>query len=270
MGSINNCQTWPPRVVFITGAAGGIGRALSFALGAQGSAIAALDVQAAGLASLQRELTQRNVRADGEQADVTDAPALEQKVAVLEERLGPADLLIAGAGISLETPAADFVSQNLAKIIQVNLLGVANSIAAVLPGMLRRRRGHIAVISSLAAMHGMPRMFGYCASKAGINALLEGLRLELKPHQIAVTTICPSWVRTPMTQSVRGAMPGLIEADDAARRIVAALRRRTPFFAFPSPAAWAQRILSWLPSGLGDLVIESMLRTQGGFWRCNG
>ncbi len=76
-------------------------------------------------------------------------------------------------------------------MIRVNLVGVANSIAAVTAGMLERRRGQIVAISSLASFRGFPHMAGYCASKAGVNALLDSLRVELKPLGIDVTTICP-------------------------------------------------------------------------------
>jgi short-subunit dehydrogenase len=142
----------------------------------------------------------------------------------------------------------------------VNLLGVANSVAAVLPGMLQRRRGHLVAISSLASYRGLPLMAGYCASKAGVNALLDALRVELRPHGISVTTICPGWIRTPLTANVRVPMRGMMEVDAAARQIARAIRRRVPFFAFPRSGVWPVRLLRWLPSGVSDWLVTRLMR----------
>src|SRR5262249_39253247 len=150
--------------------------------------------------------------------------------------------------------------EDIETIVRVNLIGVSNSVAAVLPGMIERRRGHLVGISSLASYRGLPRMAGYCASKAGLNALLDALRVELKPCGIAVTTICPGWVRTAMTANVDIPMPGILEVDDAAHRIVEAIHRRRPFFAFPRPSARQVRFLGLLPSRASDWLL-ARLRT---------
>src|SRR5204863_8360902 len=99
------------------------------------------------------------------------------------------------------------------------------SIAAVLPGMLQRRRGHLVAISSLASLRGLPRMLGYCASNAGVNALMEGLRIEVGDKGLFTTTVCPGWIRTAMPVTIAG-HPKIIEPDAAARRIVDAVVRK--------------------------------------------
>jgi NAD(P)-dependent dehydrogenase (short-subunit alcohol dehydrogenase family) len=241
------------RVALVTGAGSGLGRQLALALAAEGAAVAALDLNAAGLAALGGELAGKPYA--WAVADVTDLPGLRQAAKGLEARLGPVDLLIANAGIGRETSALDFRAEDVEAIIRVNLVGVANSIDAVLPGMLARRRGHLAAISSLASYRGLPRMAGYCAAKAGVNALLEGLRVELAPLGIAVTTICPGWVRTPMTAAVNLPMPNLMDADAAARVTVAALKARRPFVAFPSGSVRHVRLLRWLPAAWSDWLL---------------
>src|SRR5262249_6966469 len=123
------------------------------------------------------------------------------------------------------------------------------------------KRGAFVGISSLASYRGLPRMAGYCASKAGLNALLDSLRMELKLHSIAVTTICPGWIRTPMTANVETPMPHLLEVSDAARRIVEAIRRRRPFYAFPAASARRVRLLSWLPAGFSDWLAQRVVRS---------
>ena len=149
---------------------------------------------------------------------MTDAVALQKAVQALEARLGPVDLLVANAGVGTETSALHFDAAAFANIIQVNLIGVANSAAAVLPGMLARGRGHLVAISSMASYRGLPSLAGYCASKAGVNALMEALRVQVRPRGIWTTTVCPGWIRTPMTGATAQAArsPGMLEVDDAA------------------------------------------------------
>jgi short-subunit dehydrogenase len=248
------------RVALITGAGSGIGRELARTLAAEGTAIAAIDKKSEGLAELAEEMHRQNRTMAWEVADVTDAITLRQKVGGLEERLGPVDLLIANAGVGLETSALCLQPEDVTTVLQVNLLGVAHSIAAVLPGMLKRRSGHIVGISSLASFRGVPRMLAYCASKSGVNAFLEGLRVEVKSYNIAVTIICPGWVKTPMTANIRGPRLDMMEADAAARLIVAAIRKRRKFFAFPNSLAWRLRLLRWLPCSVSDWLIAKMDR----------
>ena len=98
-------------------------------------------------------------------------------------------------------------------MIRVNLLGVVYAIEAVLPEMLKRGQGHLAAVSSMAAYKGLPGESAYCASKAAVNTYMEGLRIQLRHRGLAVTTICPGFVATPMTE-VRG---GPVASDDPKR-----------------------------------------------------
>jgi NAD(P)-dependent dehydrogenase (short-subunit alcohol dehydrogenase family) len=254
-------MSFQDRVVLITGAASGIGRQLALTLAAEGARIAALDHQAPGLEALAAELKGKPLATAV--GDVTDAAAVREAAARLEAQLGPTDLLIASAGIGVETSATDFRPEVMADVINVNLLGVVNSIAAVLPGMRERRRGHLAALSSLASYRGLPRMAGYCASKAGVNAVLDSLRVELRPFNIATTTICPGWIRTPMTAPLDVPVSDMMDVGEAARRIVAGLRARRPFLAFPAHNVRQVRLLRYLPRALSDwMAYRHLLRTQ--------
>jgi NAD(P)-dependent dehydrogenase (short-subunit alcohol dehydrogenase family) len=245
------------RVVLITGAGSGLGRQLALALAAQGAPIAAIDLQAEPLESLGTELTGK--RYAWAVADVTEREGLYLAVHDLERQVGGIDLLIANAGIGIETSALDYNAADIEAQIRVNLIGVVNSIGAVLPRMLERKRGHIAAISSLGSYRGFPKMAGYCASKAGVNALLDALRVELAPLGIDVTTICPGWIRTPLTEHIDVPHPFLMDPDHAARLIVEALRRRKPFFAFPGPSRRRVRLLKWLPERASDWLVRRMM-----------
>jgi NAD(P)-dependent dehydrogenase (short-subunit alcohol dehydrogenase family) len=245
------------QVALITGAASGIGRQLALRLSRNGWAVGALDVNGEALASLEQELEPR--ASSSATADVTDRQALFAAVARLEERLGPVDRLIASAGVGFETSALCLDAQALETIIRVNLIGVSNSFAAVLSGMIARKRGHLVALSSLASFRGLPRMAGYCASKAGLNALLDAFRVELAPLGITVTTICPGWVRTPMTAGLDVPMPGLLELDAAASHILKAMDERRAFCACPPGSARRLRVLRFLPHRASDWLLNRVL-----------
>jgi len=247
------------KVALVTGAGRGLGRALALALAAEGTTVAAIDLNAEALRRLAEELGGKRVA--WAVADVTDRPGFRAAVDGLEQRLGPVELMIANAGIGMETPGVTFPAEAIEAVIRVNLIGVVNSIEAVLAGMVKRQSGHLVALSSLASFRGLPRMAGYCASKAGVNAVMDALRVELKPHGIAVTTICPGWINTPMTANLDVPKPHLMEAAEAARRIVNAIRRRRPFYAFPPAAARRLRLLRWLPSRVSDWLLYRVLRS---------
>ncbi|MCS7016635.1 MAG: SDR family NAD(P)-dependent oxidoreductase [Gemmatales bacterium] len=245
------------QVALITGAARGLGRQLALEMAAHGAVIAAVDRDVSPMESLMQELKSRGRAGGFEQADVTQRDRMQQAVAVLEQRLGPVEILVANAGIGYATPAAAFDAEAFAALVEVNLNGVANSIAAVLPGMLQRQRGHLVAISSLAALRGLGYLAGYSASKAGVNALMDSLRLELAPRGIYCTTICPGWIRTDLTRHLPLPKPDLMSVEEAARRIVTAIIRRKPFYAFPWSTAWVLRLCRILPTGWSDGLLRA-------------
>jgi short-subunit dehydrogenase len=246
-----------PPVALITGAGNGIGRALAKLLHQNGYALAVLDRNEEGLRSLAGELQQ--LRIAWSVADVTDPVGLVQAVRELEARLGPTDLLVANAGIGTETSGVNFSIENMNKVLNVNLLGVSNSIGAVLPGMIERKRGHLVAISSVASYRGLPRMLAYSASKAGVNAIMDGLRVELKPLGIDVTTICPGWVRTAMTDQIDGKLDFLLTVEDAAREIADAIRKKKVFHTFPRRMRWQMGFLTLLPRSWQDWWITRQM-----------
>ena len=246
----------PSPVALITGAGSGIGRALARLLANEGYAIAAVDRVEEGVRALAEELNAQQKRNAWGIADVTDAATLAQATRDLEAKLGPIDLMVANAGIGIETCGLNYSADDMAKVINVNLIGVSNSIAAVLPGMLERKRGHLVGISSIASYRGLPRMLAYAASKAGVNAIMDGLRVELKGSGVHVTTICPGWIRTPLTEKIEGQLDHLLEVEDAVREIAWAIRTRQTFYTFPRAMRWSMRVLTSLPRSWQDWYIR--------------
>ena len=252
-------HTFADQVVLISGAGSGIGR--QFAAGARrrGARVAAFDRAAAALAALEDEFKGRPYA--GAVADVTDAGAVAAAVRDLEARLGPTDLLIASAGLGKETSALDFRAEDFAELIRVNLIGVSNTVAAVLPGMRERRRGHLAALSSLASWRGLPRMAGYCASKAGVNALHghSARRAEAAQHRgdDALPRLGPDADdRARRPARFREALDGRGGRPPDDRRPAPAAR----VCAFPRSAVWQARLITYLPRRLADWLTGRYFR----------
>ncbi len=171
--------------------------------------------------------------------------------------LGPIDLLIANAGVGAPTTVDPFNIGDVEKMFRVNVLGVVYSLEAVLPEMLQRGRGHLAAVSSMGSYKGLPGESGYTASKAAVNVFMEGLRIQLRSKGIAVTTICPGFVKTPMTEVNEFKMPWLLTADEAARRIVRALKRKRKVYNFPWQMALFMTFARWAPDWLVDRMMHA-------------
>jgi short-subunit dehydrogenase len=247
----------PSRVAVITGASSGIGAAMARVLAAKDYKVGLIARRAERLEALKQELGDRAAVA---QADVSVRPQINATIHQLADKLGPVDLLIANAGIGHRTKAEPLNVEEVEEVIRVNLLGVIYSLEAVLPGMLERRSGHLAAISSVAAYKGMPGESAYCASKSAVNAFMEGLRIQLRGRGIVVTTVCPGFIKSEMTAPYQFHMPFLLETDDAARRICRALERKTKVFNFPWQTVFLMKLARWLP----DRVVARLVPKHPG------
>lgn len=235
------------QVALVTGASSGIGRALAKALAAEGCKVGLVARRREQLESLAAEIASAGGTAAVGVADISDRGQTLAGIGEVTAKLGPVDLLVANAGVGAPTFLNPMNVSDVEKMFRVNVLGVVYALEAVLPEMLKRRRGHVAAVSSLAAYKGLPGESGYSSSKAAVNNYMEGLRIHLRDRGIAVTTICPGFVKTPMTEVNKFEMPWLLEADDAARRIVRALKRKKKVFNFPWQLSLLMKLLAWLP-----------------------
>jgi short-subunit dehydrogenase len=249
-------MTFASQVAVITGASSGIGWALAKELAGLGCKVGLVARRQDRLLALAGEIGQAGGSAAIAVADVGNRVQTVSAIRGLAEQLGPIDLLVANAGVGMPTKLDPMNVADIEEMFRVNTLGVVYAIEAVLPEMLRRSRGHLAAVSSLAAYKGMPGESAYCASKAAVNYYLEGLRIHLRDKGIAVTVLCPGFVRTPMTAVNEFHMPWLLEADVAARRIVRALERRRKVYNFPWQTALLMKLTRWLP----DWVMARTMR----------
>jgi len=185
--------------------------------------------------------------------DVTDAGALAAAARDFLDRFGAPDLVIANAGISIGTVAEDIQdAAKLRRVLDVNVVGLAATLAAFAPAMREAGRGTLVGIASVAGFRGLAGASAYSASKAAAITWLESLRAELYGSGVSVVCICPGYIDTPMTQVNRYRMPFIIPADDAARRIARAIAARRRLAVIPWQMAAISLLLRVLPGWLYD------------------
>src|SRR6266508_3453098 len=245
---------WTDKVVMITGASSGIGRALAIAIGRHGAKLGLIARRSEVIDEVVREVEAKGGKALALPADVQDADSLSAAANKLHADLGPIDVLIANAGIGPTRDAADFSAADVSEVINVNVIGASNSVAAVIPEMVERGSGQLVAISSLAAYRGLPRSAAYCASKAAVSAFFESLRLDLEPRGIDVTIIHPGFIKTPLTEGRQAQMPFLMELDAAVKRMVWAIEKRRKSYAFPWQLAAIVRAGMVMPIFMYDWI----------------
>lgn len=236
----------------VTGASSGIGRGVAVELSRRGATLGLVARRTETLQEIVSEIESRGGKALAVPGDVRDALAVRAAADCFREQLGPIDVLIANAGIGSTNDAAELQAGEVAGVINVNVIGVSNSVAAVVPEMVARGRGQLVVISSLAAYRGLPKSAAYCASKAAVSAFFESLRLDLQPRGIEVTIIHPGFIKTPLTAGRHAEMPFLMELDAAVEKILRAIEKRRKSYAFPWQLASIVRAGMIMPTFMYD------------------
>ncbi len=236
-------------VAIITGASAGIGAALARELHARGWSVGLVARRGDLLEKLAATLGERTAWAT---ADVADLEQTRAAFASLEARLGPCDLLVANAGVGTPASATRLDALEAARTMRVNIDGVLFSVAAALPGMLERGRGHLVAVSSPAGWRGLPKSGPYSASKAAVTALMESFRTELKPRGLTVTTVHPGFVATEMTAKNRFQMPLLMSSERAATLVANGIERGRTEINFPWPTILFMKMARLLPNFLYD------------------
>jgi short-subunit dehydrogenase len=245
---------WTNKVVMITGASSGIGRGLAIEIAARGANVGLVARRAGVTDEVVREIEAAGGKAVASPADVKSEDSIRVAAEKLRASLGAIDVLIANAGIGPTRDAADFSAEEVSDVINVNVIGASNSVAAVIPEMVARGSGQLVAISSLAAYRGLPRSAAYCASKAAVSAFFESLRLDLEPRGIDVTIIHPGFIKTPLTAGRESQMPFLMELDDAVGKMVRAIEKRRKSYSFPWQLATIVRAGMLMPIWMYDQI----------------
>jgi short-subunit dehydrogenase len=232
--------------VVVTGASSGIGEALARHYASQASALGLISRRPVDARSFSEKAVSYPL-------DVSDEPALAAAAQDFIRRFGPPDLVIASAGIGSGTDGADLRDVvKLKKMLDINVAGLAATLAAFAPAMREAGGGTLAGIASVAGFRGLAGNGAYCASKSAAITWMESLRAELHGSGVSVVCICPGYIDTPMTRVNRFRMPFLLSADEAARRIARAIAARRRLAVIPWQMALVSVLLRAMPGWLFD------------------
>jgi short-subunit dehydrogenase len=244
--------------IFITGASSGIGESMARLYASQGVQLGLVARRVDFLARLADELQPRPAVYA---LDVRDAVALNHAATDFINRFGVPDIVIANAGVSVGTLTE---MENDLKVFQAvfdtNVMGMVNTFHAFVQPMKQQRAGTLVGIASVAGFRGIPGGGAYSASKAAAIRYCESLRVELRNDGISVVTICPGYIRTPMTNVNKFKMPFLIDVDEAVVRFARAIEAKKSFTVIPWTMGIAARILRLLPNWLYDRLFSYMPR----------
>lgn len=243
------------RHILITGASSGIGAALARAYAGPEVVLSLTGRDRARLDEVAAACRTRGADADTAVMDVTDRTALAVWIKDRDGTL-PLDVVIANAGISAGTGGSVESADQTRRIFAANIDGTVNTVLPAIEAMKPRRRGQIAIVSSLAGYRGMPGAPAYSASKGAIKLWGEGLRGALARDGVQVSVICPGFVMTGMTKVNRFPMPFLMTADRAAGIIVKGLQNGRGRISFPWPTA----TMAWIAATLPDALVDRLTR----------
>lgn len=247
--------------IFITGASSGIGEALALEYAAPGVKLGLVARRKPLLEGVAARCRVRGAEALVLPADVRDAAAIRSAAERFLQWAGWADLVIANAGSGRPDGPTGVNTGLLAAILHLNVVAVAQTLEPFLAPMQARGRGHLAVVASLAGYRGLPVTASYAASKSALITWAESVRVSLLETGIAVSTICPGYVRTPLTAS-NPFMPWLLEPEEAARMIRRGLDRGKSQIAFPWQLATVVRLARFIPNRLYDRGVRRMMRKR--------
>ncbi|MGF6916161.1 SDR family NAD(P)-dependent oxidoreductase [Paraburkholderia sp. 40] len=248
-----------PRHVVITGASAGLGRALAMAYAAPHVVLGLIGRDADRLEASAQACRAKGASVQTALIDVRDAQAMQAWLQEFDDA-HPIDLLVANAGAA-STLASTSDWEDLARtaaIVDTNFYGAMHAVLPVIARMRARKRGHVALISSLAALRGMAISPAYCASKAAIKAYGDSVRFLLSRDGIRMSIILPGFVKTAMSDVFPGDKPFLWSADKAAEHIQRKLKAGRAEIAFPSLLAFGMRLLPLLPAVLADAILGGL------------
>jgi short-subunit dehydrogenase len=244
-----------PRHILITGASSGIGAALALHYAGQDNVRLSLHGRnAERLEAIAAQARRRGAEVSTFLGDVTDAEGMAAWIASCDQ-VSEIDLVIANAGITGGTPQVQNLANQTKAVFTVNVIGVFNTIHPALLPMMQRKRGQIAIVSSLAGFRGFAGSAAYGASKAAVRLYGESLRADMAPYNIEINVICPGFIKTPMTDVNPFPMPFLMSVERAASYICKGLASNRARIAFPWQMYGIVRILAALPQFFIDFIV---------------
>jgi short-subunit dehydrogenase len=246
---------------WVTGASSGIGRGLALRLAQEGFQVAVSARRQAALEEMAEAA--RQAGASGAihpyPVDVTDGAAVRATIEKIEREVAPIALTVLNAGTHQPISARDFDAGAVEKLLRLNVMGQVYPLEALLPRLLERRSGRVAVVASVAGYRGLPTASGYGASKAAVIAMCESLRPELAGTGVTLQVVNPGFVRTPLTDKNEFQMPMLMELDDAVEAFWRGLQSDRFEIVFPWRFAMLVKLFRIMPYWLALKLAERMV-----------
>ena len=255
------------KTIFITGASSGIGQALALEYAKryqpEGVNIGLVARRSEHLQSLATQLTQRyQAKCYVYACDVRDANALTDAAGDFMQRAGTPNIVIANAGVSRGT-LTEYQEDIPAfqAVMDINVMGMVHTFQPFIGAMKQARttgaQAQLVGVASVAGVRGLPGSGAYSASKAAALTYLESLRSEMQHHDIAVTTIAPGYIRTPMTDINTYSMPFLMEVELFAKKFADAVEKQTRFTVIPWQMGVVARLMRFIPPVLWDRLTRN-------------
>lgn len=203
------------KVALVTGGASGMGQIIARRLAKQGARVAIFDVNEQGL----RDTAAQQDNITGFRCDISSLEDVESSVAEVAATVGPIDLLVHAAALMPSHKLIDHTHEGMEKLFRINYFGTTYMVRAVLPAMLARGNGRIIAFGSIAGIALVPKMGGYCATKAAVNAYMEVLQNEIRDSGVRAHLVCPPAVNTPLVdQTLATDSPGsIVQAKESGR-----------------------------------------------------
>ena len=235
------------KVIWITGASSGIGKALAIKFAENGWIVAA----SARRENLLKELQNINQNIYPYPLDVTDIEKCKLTAKSIIDNLNSIDICVFGTGMHDPKSEKQFNLNKIREIMEVNYFGTMNSINSIYNYFSEKKNGQISIISSVAGYRGLPAAGAYCASKAALTSFAESLNFEMKMKNVRVSLISPGFIKTPMTDQNDFPMPMIKSPEFAANEIYKGLTKKKGFeIHFPKAFTLIMKFLQILPNGL--------------------
>ena len=239
-------------LIWITGGSQGIGEALALAYARQGATVI---ISARHLDKLQQVVQKARTlkgRVVALPCDMTQPQQVQHAIQQILEQEGLPNRVILNAGTHQAMAAREFKAETVQQLLQINVMGVAYALEHLLPlysqsTVVNATSPQIAIVASVAGYRGLPTASAYGASKAALINLAESLRVELYGQGVDIRLINPGFVKTPLTDKNRFAMPFLISAETAAQQIIKGLNSSRFEIVFPWQMSLLMKVLKWLP-----------------------
>ncbi|MBD0415017.1 SDR family NAD(P)-dependent oxidoreductase [Oryzicola mucosus] len=249
-------------VVWITGGATGIGRAVALQLAERGFTVVVSGRDADPAIAALTAAKEFSDRLFDHPCDVRDAEAMARAVNEIEERYGPITLALLNAGQYIPVMGERLNVHDFRQTYEVNLFGIINGMVPLSERMQRRGGGQIVMMGSVASYFGLPSTAAYGATKAAINVMAESLRYDFDRMNIRLQVINPGFIHTALSRRSPFAMPGLMNVNSAAARIIKAMNTDRFEVSFPRRLTWTLKLLNLTPHRLRRAVIARATRPR--------